>query len=637
MGEVAIFISELIKLTDDDLERMFRLTYSLHPNMALVQKILPEACIAAARLYTLQERLPKDHGFYKLPLSTACLFQQGVYIASEHWERDQESSSPTKTPRYQPTSRDLRFRYVKLLIQETMARRSCYGAVGLGCFLYTYRPGDISRLFPVYDPDNIRFYKGKVLERIRDRFAGVEIVRGARNTLWVHTEPSQADERVWINKALLALIPWFPPTCISEPSIEAPPDDETKHSLAQAIVLWKAYFSIEADEAESLKNSDHEWVRIHTLIDPNCAGLARLVQAYNATLSRNATVKKLDTPEDRLGLPRLNASLPPDPPNDHGDRGPRFDPRPPSSTEIKDLRHSLSETLQRDLQRITAYRGGDLAVYVNGKAYGPLRREGDACAPCTIPLAASYVEIYGRDDDGELLLAVLPLPELDSVTDNHERHLVVRHEGGPTIDLAIQPVPADTGEIREFLLRITYEEAQQPAVSREAVSLGVRVAQWSQQTSQQAIEAITSAVQRVLSCSPLWHLPLAGEWAAAADIPSQEHIFQLDEGFIQVTCQWWAASQRQPATLWLAWKTDITLPGDLWVRFTRQDDTSAILDERPLGRAFSGERSWFASKPGETGPPDRSSRDVDPRHKPLRFDPMHEPWTMSLLVKASER
>lgn len=310
----------------------------------------------------------------------------------------------------------------------------------------------------------------------------------------------------------------------------------------------------------------------------------------------------------------FNASLPPDPPDDHGDRGARFDPRPLSSVELKDLRHSLSEALQRDLQRITAYRGGDLSVHVNGKAYGPLPREGDAYAPCTIPLAASYVEIYGRDNAGALLLAVFPLPEPDSVTDNHERHLVVRHEGGPTIELAIQPVPADTGEIREFLLGITYEEAQQPAVSREAVSLDARVAQGIQHTSEQAMEAIASAVQRVVRwISMPWLVPLADKPATAADIPPQEHVFYLDDGEIRVICEWRAAYQNYPATVRLRWQADLTRPGDLWIRFTQRDNPMAEITKILLGRRTEGDETFTASQ-------------LD------GFDPTQTPWALTLFL-----
>lgn len=140
------------------------------------------------------------------------------------------------------------------------------------------------------------------------------------------------------------------------------------------------------------------------------------------------------------------------------------------------------------------------------------------------------------------------------------------------------------------------------------------------------VRGIMEVVSRI---SAPWFLPLAGVPVGAADIPSQEHVFQLDEGFIQVTCRWWAASQGQPATVWLEWKTDTILPGDLWVRFTQRDDTSAILAERLLGNAFRGECSWFASV--RRGDPQDPGRPDD-----LGFDPLHEPWALILLVKASQ-
>lgn len=132
----------------------------------------------------------------------------------------------------------------------------------------------------------------------------------------------------------------------------------------------------------------------------------------------------------------------------------------------------------------------------------------------------------------------------------------------------------------------------------------------------QIARAARGILEGVSKISAPWFLPLAGVPVGAADIPPQENVFQLDEGFIKVTCQWWAAAQGQPATVWLEWKTDTLLPGDLWVRFTQRDNTSVILAERPLGNAFRGECSWFASE--------------------LGFDPMHVPWAMILLVKASQ-
>jgi hypothetical protein len=132
----------------------------------------------------------------------------------------------------------------------------------------------------------------------------------------------------------------------------------------------------------------------------------------------------------------------------------------------------------------------------------------------------------------------------------------------------------------------------------------------------QIAHAVREIIEVVRQISAPWFLPLAGVPVGAADIPPQEHVFQLGEGFIQVTCRWWAAAQGQPATVWLEWKTDTMLPGDLWVRFTQRDNTSVILAERPLGHAFRGECSWVASE--------------------LGFDPLNVPWALILLVKAAQ-
>lgn len=124
-----------------------------------------------------------------------------------------------------------------------------------------------------------------------------------------------------------------------------------------------------------------------------------------------------------------------------------------------------------------------------------------------------------------------------------------------------------------------------------------------------ALQTLGGGLVRWLS--PLWLPPLAGELVTAADTSAQEEIFYLDEGSIRLTCQWWAASQGQPATLWVAWYVNITLPGDFWIRFTRRDDPTTVLAEMPLGRALTGERGWSADE--------------------LGFDPMREPWALTFV------
>ena len=110
---------------------------------------------------------------------------------------------------------------------------------------------------------------------------------------------------------------------------------------------------------------------------------------------------------------------------------------------------------------------------------------------------------------------------------------------------------------------------------------------------------------------------LAGELVTAADIPSQEETFYLDEGTLHVTCQWWPAAQGRPAGLLLHWRADLTLAGDLWARFTRPDDAAVILAEVPLGNALDAEAAFSAQE--------------------LGFDPTREPWALALLIRETEQ
>lgn len=113
--------------------------------------------------------------------------------------------------------------------------------------------------------------------------------------------------------------------------------------------------------------------------------------------------------------------------------------------------------------------------------------------------------------------------------------------------------------------------------------------------------------------SPLWQPFLAGEIVTAADTAPQQQVFELDEGWIRVTCRWWSGSAGQPASLWLEWYADITQAGTLQVRFTRPNDARTVLAEKPLGAELSGEVEWSA---GELG-----------------FDPASEPWAITIMLR----
>jgi hypothetical protein len=79
------------------------------------------------------------------------------------------------------------------------------------------------------------------------------------------------------------------------------------------------------------------------------------------------------------------------------------------------------------------------------------------CEPFSIPLMTSYLEVFGDDADGALLLAVFPLPEPEALEDDGPLHLSVTIEGGQTV--AIQIALCGSPKRHEFIIQMTYADA----------------------------------------------------------------------------------------------------------------------------------------------------------------------------------
>jgi hypothetical protein len=259
----------------------------------------------------------------------------------------------------------LLIRYVKLLVWKTMDRQSCHTAIGLGCHLYQYRPEQIGALAPeLFDVANIWRINVYRLEEISTRFPDLAIVRrppyGERK---VQTRPPRAHEDALVLGALATFTPWWTP-----------------HLRPTESML--ALFSN--------RNPKREWQRIHALIDTDCAGLARLIRAYNA--STRGKIVPLGAPDEQFEIPtfrtRASGGTPPD---SHGTD--RFAPVPLSADAITTMQHAL----EHNQGRRKLYRPGLLRMYVNGKEQVRFDPRLAPCEPFTIPTSARYVEIlWGR-------------------------------------------------------------------------------------------------------------------------------------------------------------------------------------------------------------------------------------------------
>jgi hypothetical protein len=144
----------------------------------------------------------------------------------------------------------------------------------------------------------------------------------------------------------------------------------------------------------------------------------------------------------------------------------------------------LQRSLARNQRRRRVYRARHLRVCVDGEERWRFGPGVSVYGPFNVPLLASYIEIFGDDADGALLLAVFPLPEPAWAMDGQAQHLSVTLEGGQTIAIDISQGYETRGEVREHVIQIAYVEstaesaavdkrrAEPPAV--EAIPVGPR-------------------------------------------------------------------------------------------------------------------------------------------------------------------
>jgi hypothetical protein len=89
--------------------------------------------------------------------------------------------------------------------------------------------------------------------------------------------------------------------------------------------------------------------------------------------------------------------------------------------------------------------------------------------PFRVPLSASYVEIFGEDAEGALLLAVVPLPGPEEIEVDGPEHLAVTLEGGQTLTVAIALDNGSGGKARAYVVQLTYTEPERAETPKAEV------------------------------------------------------------------------------------------------------------------------------------------------------------------------
>ena len=165
--------------------------------------------------------------------------------------------------------------------------------------------------------------------------------------------------------------------------------------------------------------------------------------------------------------------------------GDRFSPVRLSHTAMDFLHRSL----ERNQRRRSVCRARHLRVCIDGEERWRCDPGVGVYEPFRVPLSASYIEVFGDDNDGNLLLAVFPLPEPEVVEDDRAQHMCVTLEGGQTVTVEIALGDGTDGEVCEYIIRMAYSESAEvntwgmanpsveaiPAVPRPETPTGLQV------------------------------------------------------------------------------------------------------------------------------------------------------------------
>jgi hypothetical protein len=185
--------------------------------------------------------------------------------------------------------------------------------------------------------------------------------------------------------------------------------------------------------------------RLHALIHPTCAGLERFIRDYNQEMP----TMPFDEPHNRLEVPAFQHN------------GPQ-NPAGPERTNLESLLHEETLTVlqggfDRQQQRRRHFQASMLRVYVDGTLQGQFHPRDGVCPPFYVSEHARYLDVYGQDQAGELLVAVFPLSTRRVSAEDTPAVFSVTHAGGQTFTLTLVSEVAETAaSAAGWRMQVTY-------------------------------------------------------------------------------------------------------------------------------------------------------------------------------------
>jgi hypothetical protein len=434
-------------------ERAFELAYSIHVNKDVAFFVAEDALGELPLLLGNQKKNRKRSsllsGFWKagertrpvrqtIKLNEGQMLQWLVYKQSQVWERRTERGEGL----YLPTDEDMIVRYLEHLVFLTLRRGSFYVTLAIAQLLYQFDRRETRLLHDILtQSDSARMkdmgYIGKqrleLLGRICLRFGNmIQTVKTARGEKQLLMRPTTQPVFALVEECLRRFTPWDT-ACIVKPGFDVTD-------------IPSLYFTGDGGSDEDQVEMD----RIHTLLDPDCfARFADGLSKYVRTLPVDNQDKGCDygSLDERLAVPQFSNS--PGGPA----RGDRF--QAPDLTEEDYIR--LERMLEARARRRKDFTPRQLCVYVDGAPVQSFEPGRAARAEFLIGRDAGVIEVRGRDDEGELTLAILfvefcQIPMAGAFRDS------VKHHGGRRVEVQLTPARGASAEDEGTLVEVRYTE-----------------------------------------------------------------------------------------------------------------------------------------------------------------------------------
>ncbi len=434
-------------------ESAFELAYCIHINKEVAFFVAEDALDELPLMLGNQQKNRETSrllsGFWKagertrpirqtIKLNERQMLQWLVYKQSQAWERQTERGEGL----YMPTEEDMIVRYLEHLVFLTLRHGSFYVALAVGPLLYQFDRRETRLLYDILtQSDTARMKDMGYIGKQRLELLGRICLRFDK---MIQTEKRPGGERQlvlrpanhWVfglvRECLRRFIPWDT-ACIVKPGFDVTD-------------IPGLYFTGDGGSDEDNMEMD----RIHTLLDPDCftlfaGGLAKYVRTLPVDNQDKGC--DYDSLNERMAVPQFS-----NPPGE-SPRGYRF--QAPALTKEDYIR--LQRTLDARARRRKSFTPRQLCVYVDDVLVRSFEAGRTSRARFPVGREAGVIEVRGRDDSGELILAIL-FTELSQIPAGGTFRDSVVHRGGQKVEVQLTPTRDADGEVEGARVEVSYVE-----------------------------------------------------------------------------------------------------------------------------------------------------------------------------------